>query len=267
MRLDDAAWCGAGKASSTVSPTLAEGRITHETSHKMNRSMKQDQYRKIVLAIQNYLTTVTSITLAGTAYTPAQIVSFYQNLIALGDAVAAAKAVYESAVKANDDGQVQSQTRAKRVQEFHPEHVRRSGRPSRRLHVLAPQGRERGCVDEGRGGVEEGGHAPSSTHPGQEPEEGGDGDGDAPRRLRLGPARLRRRWSTEAARRRPCSPHQQRTARLRLRRSVVDSRKREIRASTGLPLFLVPLTPRRRGGSPAPPSRPACSRCSRGARA
>jgi hypothetical protein len=75
----------------------------------MNRATEQNQYRKIVLAIGKYLTGVTSITLAGTAYTTAQLVSFYTNLIALADAASAAKAALATAVKANDEGHSQSE--------------------------------------------------------------------------------------------------------------------------------------------------------------
>jgi len=74
----------------------------------MNRATQQDLYRKIVLAIGKYLTGVTQVTLAGTSFTPAQLVSFYTNLIALADAATAAKAALISAVKANDAGQAQS---------------------------------------------------------------------------------------------------------------------------------------------------------------
>jgi len=74
-----------------------------------NRATQQDQYRKIVLAIGKYLPGVTSVTLAGTAYTTAQLVSFYQNLIALADSATAAKAALATAVKANDQGHAQSE--------------------------------------------------------------------------------------------------------------------------------------------------------------
>jgi hypothetical protein len=76
---------------------------------EMNRATEQNQYRKIVLAIGKYLTGVTSITLAGTPYTTAQLVSFYTNLIALADAASAAKAALATAVKANDEGHSQSE--------------------------------------------------------------------------------------------------------------------------------------------------------------
>src|SRR5277367_2428716 len=76
---------------------------------QQNRATQQDQYRRIVLAIGKYLTAVTSVTLGGTAYTPAQLVTFYTNLIALADAATAAKAALASAVKANDDGEASSE--------------------------------------------------------------------------------------------------------------------------------------------------------------
>jgi hypothetical protein len=69
-----------------------------------NRPTQQDNFRKIVQAIPQYLSHVATILLAGTSFTPTTLVQFFEQQIALLDDATSAKALLAqkvAAIKAN----------------------------------------------------------------------------------------------------------------------------------------------------------------------
>jgi hypothetical protein len=65
-----------------------------------NRTAQQDRDRKIIAAIQKYLMALSSILIRGVGYTPAQLITLFQNDIATADAATTAKAALHDAVTA-----------------------------------------------------------------------------------------------------------------------------------------------------------------------
>jgi hypothetical protein len=68
-----------------------------------NRPSVQARDKQFITGINKRLTTVQSLAIAGTTYTPAQLIQLFQSQIDSADAVAIAKAKYQDAVKAYRD--------------------------------------------------------------------------------------------------------------------------------------------------------------------
>ncbi len=65
-----------------------------------NRPTQQDRFRKIIVAIQKYLSQLTQIILAGVTFTPASLVQFFQDQVKLLDDATAARAALRQAAQA-----------------------------------------------------------------------------------------------------------------------------------------------------------------------
>jgi hypothetical protein len=72
-------------------------------SNKPNRPTVQARDKQFITGITKRLTTVQSLAIAGTTYTPAQLIALFQSQIDNADAVATAKAKYDDAMKAYRD--------------------------------------------------------------------------------------------------------------------------------------------------------------------
>jgi hypothetical protein len=79
-----------------VTTSQKENRVMPNT----NRTTQQDRDRKMIAAIQKYLMALSSILIRGVGYTPAQLVTLFQNDIATADAATTAKAALHDAVTA-----------------------------------------------------------------------------------------------------------------------------------------------------------------------